>query len=433
LSGELESAAGHARRSARRAAEAGDTRAWLGALSVLARARSLAGETAGAERALDQALALVGDGSGGPEGWSLLRMRALLALDSDRVAEAGEQVSRLLGDIGEFAGVEEVVATLVALTRIQVRSGDCRQAARTVARLWRTVAGTAGESAPALYAAALSATIGGPAGPARELAERAVKASEADGDRLFLLRALGVLGQGALLAGDPNGAAEAVEVLRRVVRLGEAMGAADPPLLHWYGDLAEALVMLGETDAAQTVVQDAYERAPEQVPGSVLAGLERAEGLREAAVGRAKEGVARLESSVRRLRAARVPVDLVRSLIALGAVQRRARHRSAARAALAEALEVAELAGAVPLAARARAELARLEANRPGAGPELTPTEARIAELVSGGATNREVAAKLFISVKTVEGTLSRVYRKLGVRSRTALALAIAGAPPLPA
>jgi len=59
-------------------------------------------------------------------------------------------------------------------------------------------------------------------------------------------------------------------------------------------------------------------------------------------------------------------------------------------------------------------------------GPELTPTEARIAALVGGGATNREVAAELFISVKTVEGALSRVYRKIGVRSRTALAHAMA-------
>nr|WP_237554912.1 helix-turn-helix transcriptional regulator [Streptomyces sp. SID4948] len=59
----------------------------------------------------------------------------------------------------------------------------------------------------------------------------------------------------------------------------------------------------------------------------------------------------------------------------------------------------------------------------------MTPAEARIAELVRGGATNREVAAQLFISVKTVEGTLSRLYRRFGVRSRTALAYAMASMP----
>jgi DNA-binding CsgD family transcriptional regulator len=98
---------------------------------------------------------------------------------------------------------------------------------------------------------------------------------------------------------------------------------------------------------------------------------------------------------------------------------------------LGEALETATRIGAAPLAARARDELARLEAGERSAetgagGPELTPTEARIAGLVGGGATNREVAAELFISVKTVEGALSRVYRKVGVRSRTALAHAMA-------
>ena len=52
---------------------------------------------------------------------------------------------------------------------------------------------------------------------------------------------------------------------------------------------------------------------------------------------------------------------------------------------------------------------------------ELTPTERRIAEAVAEGKTNREVAAELFISVKTVEANLSRVFHKLGVRSRAEL------------
>lgn len=209
------------------------------------------------------------------------------------------------------------------------------------------------------------------------------------------------------------------------------MCAADPPLLHWYGDLAEALVLLGETDEAEDVVREAYARVTADTPGSVLAALERAEGLREAGTGRAKEGAARLRAAVDRQRQLPLPVELVRSLIALGAVERRSRRRSAARAILGEALQTATRIGAAPLAARARDELSRLDAaarsGEAGAGgPELTPTEARIAQLVGGGATNREVAAKLFISVKTVEGTLSRVYRKVGVRSRTALAHAMA-------
>ncbi|MER6219111.1 AAA family ATPase [Streptomyces sp900105755] len=364
---------------------------------------------------------------GGPESRRLIRMRAILALDSDRVTEARDQVVPLLAAAGEPAGAEDTVATLVALTRIQVRAGHCREALRTAARCSRALTDTA----PALYAAALAATAGGTPEEARRLAARAVRASEADGDRLFLLRALAVLGQAELLGGDPRGAAAAVESLQRVRELGEAMCAADPPLLHWYGDLAEALVVLGETEEAGAVLHDARARVPDGAPGSVLAALDRAEGLREAGLGRAREGAVRLRAAVDLLRPLPLPVELVRTLIALGAVERRARRRNAARQALAEALETATRIGAAPLAGRARDELARLAAGERGAeagaaAPDLTPTEARIAELVGGGATNREVAAELFISVKTVEGTLSRVYRKVGVRSRTALAHAMA-------
>ncbi|MFF3452681.1 ATP-binding protein [Streptomyces sp. NPDC002667] len=433
LCGELEDAARFARRAARQAAGAGDTDTRIGALATLARVRSLAGEPAAADDALEEALALVGGADAGPESWGLIRMRAILALDSDKVTEAGDRVTELLADIGEFAGVEEVMATLVALTRIQVRSGHCREALRTAARCSRALAETGVQAAPTLYAAALAATAGGTVEEARRLAEQAVRASESDGDRLFLLRALAVLGQAQLLPGDPHGAAAAVEALQRVKELGEAMSAADPPLLRWYGDLAEALVVLGESDAAGAVIGEARTRVSGDAPGSVLAALERAEGLREAGLGRAKEGAVRLRAAVDLLRPLPLPVELVRTLIALGAVERRGRRRNAAREALGEALETATRIGAAPLAARARDELARLEAGdrrgEPGAeGPELTPTEARIAGLVGGGATNREVAAELFISVKTVEGALSRVYRKFGVRSRTALAHAMAAA-----
>ncbi|MEV8031697.1 AAA family ATPase [Streptomyces sp. NPDC086182] len=430
LCGELEEAARYARRAARQAARAGDTDTRIGALATLARVRSLAGEPVAADAALEEALALAGGAGAGPESWGLIRMRAILALDSDKVTEARTQVAGLLAEIGEFAGVEEVMATLVALTRIQVRSGHCREALRTAARCSRALAETGVQAAPTLYAAALAATAGGTADEARHLAEQAVRASEADGDRLFLLRALAVLGQAELLGGDPRGAAAAVEALQRVKELGESMSAADPPLLHWYGDLAEALVVLGDSDAAGAVIREARTRVSDDAPGSVLAALERAEGLREAAIGRAKEGAVRLRAAVDHLRRLPLPVELVRTLIALGAAERRARRRNAARTALGEALETATLIGAAPLAARARDELSRLEAgdrSEAGSGrPELTPTEARIAGLVGGGATNREVAAELFISVKTVEGALSRVYRKFGVRSRTALAHAMA-------
>ena len=70
---------------------------------------------------------------------------------------------------------------------------------------------------------------------------------------------------------------------------------------------------------------------------------------------------------------------------------------------------------------QADAELASIGGRR-GSESELTAVEQRVADLVAAGQTNREVAAALFISVRTVESHLGRIYRKLGVRSRTELA-----------
>lgn len=77
---------------------------------------------------------------------------------------------------------------------------------------------------------------------------------------------------------------------------------------------------------------------------------------------------------------------------------------------------------------RAAAELARIGGRAPASGA-LTPVERRVVELVAAGSTNREVAAALFLSTRTVEGHLSRVYGKLGVRSRVELARKLAGEP----
>ena len=86
-----------------------------------------------------------------------------------------------------------------------------------------------------------------------------------------------------------------------------------------------------------------------------------------------------------------------------------------------EALVVFEELGARLWAEKARAELARISGRRT-TSDELTGTERRVAELAASGHTNKEIAAELFMGVSTVEAHLSRIYRKLGLRSRTELA-----------
>ena len=98
--------------------------------------------------------------------------------------------------------------------------------------------------------------------------------------------------------------------------------------------------------------------------------------------------------------------------------------KSLARQHLDQALGIFESLPAAMWAARARGELSRIGL-RPPAPLELTATEERVAALAACGHTNRQVAAQLFISPRTVEDNLARVYRKLGVSSRAELGAAM--------
>jgi DNA-binding NarL/FixJ family response regulator len=246
------------------------------------------------------------------------------------------------------------------------------------------------------------------------------------------VRALGVLGESLLHAGGAERTAHAVEALQRARALADRMELADPDTVRRLADLAEASALLGEHDAADAALAEADAKVTgwgEPAWGAgAAAAVGRARAVALAARGDSAAGVAVLREAVEGLRALPLPLELARALVVWGAIERRARHRATARDALTEAERLCLRHGAAPLLTRARAELDRLT---PGERPrgrdtlELTASEQRIARLVADGATNREAAAALFVSVKTVEGTLSRVYRKLGVRSRTALARAV--------
>jgi DNA-binding CsgD family transcriptional regulator len=114
-----------------------------------------------------------------------------------------------------------------------------------------------------------------------------------------------------------------------------------------------------------------------------------------------------------------MPFERARTQLLLGQLLRR--DRSEATAVLREALAVFEELGTPLWAERARSELAGARPRARAQQDGLTPAEQRVAELAASGMTNRDVAATLFISAKTVEATLARVYRKLAIRSRAEL------------
>jgi DNA-binding CsgD family transcriptional regulator len=122
------------------------------------------------------------------------------------------------------------------------------------------------------------------------------------------------------------------------------------------------------------------------------------------------------------------PFELARSLLALGTAQRRAQYKRAARESLERAAEIFERLGARVWLEKARSEMRHI-GGRPASDEQLSETERRIVELVVAGRRNSEVAAQLNLSPNTVAWNLSKIYRKLGVRSRTELAAHLASTP----
>jgi len=255
---------------------------------------------------------------------------------------------------------------------------------------------------------------------ARAEAEALLAEAEGEGDLWSVGNALVVLGLAALADDD---AERAVELLRRSREVADVMNRTEP--LRHDADLVEALVGAGEIAEAKEVAA----RFAERVSGGgrpPLAPLaERASALVASASGDAGAATAALERALALHSTVRFPFDLARTLLVAGRVRRRHGNRRLARDAFAEAAALFADLGAVPWRARAERELRRIPIRRP-AGDDLTPTERRIAELVAAGGTTREVAQALFVSPKTVEANLTRIYRKLGISSRAELGARIA-------
>src|SRR3954468_12952525 len=263
---------------------------------------------------------------------------------------------------------------------------------------------------------------------------------------------------------------------RESVQIADMLGG---PAITVYGLNALALDALGAGEAEAAVeYYDRVHRFTQRLQtqrGIVQFGADRVEAL--ARCGRTEEAFQALEAFADRLRGGRLasaalgrcrgiladktaehhfqtalahhahdgqPFEKARTQLAYGERLRRDRRRADAREQLTEALDTFERLGAAPWANRARVELratggaaaeggaAQREAVAAAGLEELTAHELQIARLVAYGMTNREVAAKLFLSPKTIEYHLSQIYRKLDLRSRTQLASLMAQEMPEP-
>lgn len=190
-------------------------------------------------------------------------------------------------------------------------------------------------------------------------------------------------------------------------------------------DQIEALVAVGDLERADAFTGMLEQHASTSDRSSALASAARCRGLLAAARGGLDAAAHELQLALDELGRIEMPLELGRTLLASGQVARRAKQKRAAREAFTSALQTFEAIDAGLWAARARSELERTGL-RHSAGDELTPTESRVADLAAQGLTNRRIAETLFLSAKTVEANIARVYLKLGIRSRAELGAAMA-------
>jgi DNA-binding CsgD family transcriptional regulator len=231
------------------------------------------------------------------------------------------------------------------------------------------------------------------------------------------------VGSAALLRGDVPAATTVLGGLfDRLVGLG-ARGSTN---LRFAGDLVEAAIAAGDLPRALRVIESLEGTAAISPTPWVRVMVARGRALLSAAEGNLD---AADEAATLALRAAPdlpMPIERARTELVAGRIARRRKEKRRAGEHLDRAIEGFRAVGAEAWLAVADADLARLGRQR-RAGDELTETEDRVARLAAAGMTNREVGEAAFLTAKSVEGVLARVYGKLGIRSRAELGAWVAG------
>ncbi len=190
----------------------------------------------------------------------------------------------------------------------------------------------------------------------------------------------------------------------------------------WYvADAVEALVAIGRSDEAEPVIAKLEENGRRLDRSWMLAIGGRCRAMVLAAKGDLDTAEQAARQALVEHDRLPMPFERARTQLLLGQLQRRQRQKQPAADTLGKALRAFEQLGSPLWAARARAELERTNVAPGGRDLALTPSERRVAELAATGMTNRDMAAKLFVSAKTVEANLTKVYRKLGIHTRAEL------------
>jgi len=344
-----------------------------------------------------------------------LRLKAAGDLDSARPL-----LLSLRQDIEQEGGEGALPPVLFHLTELEIFAGNLDRASSILSDC-RVVTSRAAQASMNLqvdYLEALLRSLRGNLRDAEELARPGLAAAAEAGDPRQQVRFARVLGDVALARGSW---AEARAVLEPAAALARTRGFLEPGFLRVELGTVEALVACGALTGAAAFATDVARRS--RWPwSSATSALARAVVL--AAEHQAATAASTAAWATARFRACGHPSEHARALLFEVTIQRRLRRRSEALRLLHEAREVCSGHGIGLWEGRLHEEGERFGLT--GSGALLTPTERRITDAAARGLNNKEIAAAVHISVKTVEANLTRAYAKLGVRSRTELASLLA-------
>ena len=253
----------------------------------------------------------------------------------------------------------------------------------------------------------------------------AVQLAARIGDAFIQGFASAILAAVELSQGQPDRAHDRLPPVREGL-LGEGRGFIGSLTLGLWTTDIEALIGAERLDEASETLDDMQRRTSVSGNPNAIAVERRSRGLLAAARGETEEAVQSMELALAEHARRTIPLELGRTLLEKGTLERRLRRKSAAKRSLEQALTVLDRLEASILIVRARDELGRLGLRRAARTEGLTPAQTRVAELVVSGLTNREIAATLYMSLRTVETHLTKLYRELGIRSRAQLAGAMA-------
>ncbi|MCV7281822.1 AAA family ATPase [Mycolicibacterium flavescens] len=344
---------------------------------------------------------------------------ALLLAWAGRLDEASQQMTVVRDRCVERGAETDLIFVAVFTALIEVWRGRYDEARRVATETVERAQQLGGEHMRVIAKVILSAvaSYAGDEAQTREMAQRAIDLAHACGSPRLADWAAVSLGFLEVSMGRHE---QAVQTLQPLIERFPFIPGTEIITVGYVPDAVEAMIALGRADDALQMIE-ALETNGRMVDRAwMLAIGARGRSMWLAAHGDVPAAVDMAQQALGHHEWLPMPFERARTLLLLGQLQRRQRQKDVARVTLTEALEVFESLGTPLWAKRARAELARLSTVS-GGSLGLTASEQRVAELAATGMTTKDVAAALFISPKTVETNLSRIYRKLGIKTRAEL------------